>query len=247
MGLAADKTSREGVFMKKSNSYGQFCAVARAAELVASRWTPLILRELLAGSYKFNDLRAGLPLISPSLLSKRLLELSEAGIIEKRAGLRGRRGYEYHLTPSGQELGPIIEKLGVWGQKFVLGEFEKHELDPSLLMWDIHRRIETSLFPEDGRFVAEFFLKGAPKERRNWWLVIKNREVDLCVHSPGYEIDISIEANIKALTEVWMGARTMEDAKKKDLLKLSGSNQYVRSFKKWFLLSPLAPAHPNKV
>lgn len=230
--------------MGKSNSYGQFCSVARAAEVVASRWTLLVLRELLAGSTKFNDLRKGLPQMSPSLLSKRLIELNEAGIIDKKIASKG-RGFQYFLSDSGKELSPIIETLGIWGQKFVVTEFEKHELDPTLLMWDIQRRIETSYFPEKGRFVAEFFLKGAPNERKNWWLVITNRDVDLCVHHPGFEADIFIEANLKALTDVWMGVCTLESAKKENKLTLNGAGKYVHSFKKWFLLSPFAGFHPK--
>jgi DNA-binding HxlR family transcriptional regulator len=228
----------------KSNSYGQFCSVARAAEIVASRWTLIILRELLAGSTKFNDLRNGVPQMSPSLLSKRLTELHEAGIINKKNAQKG-RGYEYFLSDSGKELRPIIETLGVWGQKFVLAEFEKHELDPTLLMWDIQRRIETSFFPEEGRFVAEFLLNGAPVKRKNWWLVITNRSVELCVHHPGFDIDILIEANLKILTNVWMGVCSIEFAKKDNRLVLTGSSKYVRTFEKWFLLSPFAEHHPG--
>jgi DNA-binding HxlR family transcriptional regulator len=228
----------------KSNGYGQFCPVARAAEIVASRWTLIILRELLAGSTKFNDLRNGVPQMSPSLLSKRLTELHEAGIINKKHANKG-RGYEYFLSDSGKELRPIIETLGVWGQKFIMAEFEKHELDPTLLMWDIQRRIETSFFPAEGRFVAEFLLKGAPAKRKNWWLVIKNRNVELCVHHPGFELDISIEADLKTLTNVWMGVCSFEFAKKENRLILSGNSKYVKSFEKWFLLSPFAEYYPR--
>lgn len=240
----ASQTRELGDYMKKTASYGQFCSVARAAEIVASRWTPILLRELLAGSTKFNDLRNGLPQMSPSLLSKRLTELSDAGIVEKKDVAKG-RGYEYLLTDSGKELAPIIKTLGVWGQKFVTAEFENHELDPTLLMWDIHRRIETSFFPKDQRFVAEFYLRGAPKERKNWWLVINERKVDLCTHHPGFEIDIEINANLKALTNVWMGVCTINNAMKSELLSLKGKSKYVKSFKKWFLLSPFAEFHPN--
>ncbi len=229
----------------KSGGYGQFCPVARAAEIVASRWTLIILRELFAGSTKFNDLRNGVPKMSPSLLSKRLTELHEAGIINKKSAEKG-RGHEYFLSDSGKEIQPIIETLGVWGQRFVLAEFEKHELDPTLLMWDIQRRIGTSFFPEEGRFVAEFLLKGAPVKRKNWWLVIKNRSVELCVHNPGFEMDIVIEADLKILTNVWMGGCSVEFAKKENRLILNGNIKYVKNFEKWFLLSPFAEYYPRK-
>jgi len=228
--------------MKKNTSYGQFCPVARAAEIVASRWTPLVLRELIVGSTKFNELRNGLPQMSPSLLSKRLSELEEAGIINKIKAVKG-RGHEYHITNSGKELTPIIMTLGVWGQKFITNEFAKHELDPTLLMWDIQRRLDTSFFPKSERFVAHFYLTGAPKERRNWWLIIENEKIDLCIHPPGHENNISIEASLKSLTEVWMGKITVLEAKKKRLLQLEGQQKYLNCFDKWFLLSSFAEFH----
>ena len=226
--------------VKQSKSYGQFCCVARAAEIVATRWTPVVLRELLAGSTKFNDLRQGLPLMSPSLLSKRLGELEDAGIITKRKVMKG-RGWEYGLTDAGRELAPIVETLGIWGQRFVLSEFEKHELDPTLLMWDIHRRVDCQYFPEQGKFTAAFTLRDAPPARRHFWLVITDRQVDLCVHFPGYEINLYIDAGLKALTDVWMGRRSLEDARRAHDVVLAGQSANLQSFPKWFLLSPFAP------
>jgi DNA-binding HxlR family transcriptional regulator len=225
--------------MKHTTSYGQFCPVARAAEIVATRWTLLVLRELLAGSTKFNDLRQGLPLMSPSLLSKRLGELVDVGIIAKRKAMKG-RGWEYFLTDAGRELAPIIETLGVWGQRFVLSEFERNELDPTLLMWDIHRRVDCQYFPEQGKVTVEFTFRDAPPARRRWWLVVTDRHVDLCVHDPGYEIDLYVDAGLKALTDVWMGRRSVEDARRAHDVVLDGQTTYLQSFPKWFLLSPFA-------
>jgi len=223
--------------MNIKKSYSQFCPVARAAEIVASRWTPVLLRELIAGSTKFSDLRSGLPKMSPSLLSKRLRELEEAGIVEK---FKASKGFEYHITESGKELSPIVMTLGTWGQKFITDEYAKHELDPTLLMWDIQRRLETKFFPETGRFVAEFFLEGAPRERRNWWLIINDRVVDLCIHHPGFENDIEIVASLRGLTDVWMGNISVAEAKKKKLLTLNGQKKFISSFENWFLLSVFA-------
>jgi len=224
---------------KKLTSYGQFCPVARASEIITARWTPVLLRELIAGSTKFNDLRNGVPLMSPSLLSKRLKELEEAGIIFRKKAEKG-RGSEYFITESGKELWPIVETLGVWGQKFILTEFEKHELDPTLLMWDIQRRIDLNKFPEHGRFTAFFTLRGAPSERAHWWLVINDRHVDLCVHDPGYEVNLYVDACLKPLTDVWMGRLSIDKAiRNKDLI-LNGETEYTKSFSDWFLLSPFA-------
>lgn len=225
---------------EKSSSYGQFCPVARAAEIVTTRWTPVLLRELIAGSTKFNDLRNGVPLMSPSLLSKRLKELEEVGVISMKKAEKG-RGWEYFITESGKELWPIVETLGIWGQKFIEAEFEKHELDPSLLMWDIQRRVDCEHFPEKGCFTAHFTLRGAPKERAIWWLVIKDQKVDLCIHDPGHEVNLYVDACLKPLTDVWMGRLTINKAKQNKDIILSGESKYMDSFSKWFLLSPFAP------
>jgi DNA-binding HxlR family transcriptional regulator len=123
-----------------AKGYGQFCPVAKASEIFGERWTPLIMRELLCGSYRFNDLRRGVPLMSPSLLSQRLKTLERAGIVERRPDPEN-KSYEYHLTQAGQELRPVIELLGVWGQRWARKRVEPGDLDPSLLMWDIHRRL----------------------------------------------------------------------------------------------------------
>lgn len=224
---------------KNSNSYDQFCPVARAAEIITTRWTPVLLRELIAGSTKFNELRNGLPTMSPTLLSKRLKEMESVGIITKRKVAKG-KGWEYLITESGKELWPIVETLGVWGQKFILKEFEEHELDPTLLMWDIQRRIDCLKFPKQGCFTAHFLLRGAPKKRASWWLVIKDRSVDLCIHDPGQEVNLYIDACLRPLTEVWMGRQKISKAIEKNDIILNGESKYIKSFPDWFLLSPFA-------
>lgn len=225
--------------MKDSKSYGQFCPVARAAEIVGARWTLVLLRELLAGSIKFNHLRNGLPRMSPSLLSKRLIELEDVGIVRKQKSTTG-KGHDYVITGLGKELAPVVMMLGTWGQKYIIKELAKHELDPGLLMWDIRRRIDASRFPETSRFVTEFHLSDAPSTRRTWWVVFEGGEVDLCVQSPGRRVDLCVEAEVKVLTKVWMGTLSIDEAKRKKLLVLKGSDKYIRSFDKWFSLSVFA-------
>ena len=227
--------------MNPSRSYFQFCPVARAAELVASRWTPILLRELLAGNTKFNDLRIGMAKMSPSLLSKRLQELEDAGIILKQKAKSG-KGFEYIITDIGRELTPFVMALGVWGQKYVIKELGKHELDPGLLMWDIHRRIEVSEFPEKGVFVAEFHLSDAPVARRTWWVMIKDRKAELCMQPPGIDPHFEVESCVRTLTDIWRGALGIDAARKQNQLHLKGETKYVRSFKKWFMLSPFVSA-----
>ena len=117
-----------------------------AAEIVCSRWTALVLRELLSGSTRFNDLRRGVPRMSPTLLSKRLKELEEAGVISARHGPVG--VVEYKLTQAGEDLRDVIMSLGVWGQRWVESSLTLKNLDPSLLMWDMRRNLAPSSLPE---------------------------------------------------------------------------------------------------
>src|SRR5262245_9961100 len=166
--------------------YGQFCPVAKATEIVAERWTLLVLRELLSGSRRFNDLHRGVPLMSATLLSQRLDELERAGLVERRMEAR-ERGPRYHPTAAAEELRPIIEAIGVWGMRFVRTSFGEEDLDPTVLMWDIRRNVRAEHLPQ-GRFVVRFDFPEQAAKWRAWWLV-KERdatELDLCLHDPGF-------------------------------------------------------------
>jgi len=159
--------------------YGQFCPVAKAAEIVAERWTPLVLRELLCGSRRFSDLRRGVPLMSPTLLAQRLEQLEDAGIVRSVPRPHG-RGREYELTAAGEELRPLIDRLGEWGQRWARARIGRDDLDAGLLMWGIHRRIDVGALPPD-RVVVRFDFRGAPATMRcprTWWLLLARSEVD---------------------------------------------------------------------
>ncbi|MGB6567951.1 MAG: helix-turn-helix domain-containing protein, partial [Xanthobacteraceae bacterium] len=164
--------------MAKKKGYGQFCPVSLAAEVLAERWMPLVIRELLCGSVRFNDLQRGVPRMSSALLAQRLKQLQFAGIVERR---RGAGGFEYHLTLAGKELFPVVEKMGLWAQRWLRHDLvETANLDPDLLMWDIRRNVVGHAPPHDGRYVAEFQLSGVPISRRRYWLVFEHGTVDLC-------------------------------------------------------------------
>ena len=172
----------------EQGNYGQFCPVAMAAEIVCSKWTPLVLREMLCGSTRFNDIRRGVPRMSPTLLSKRLKELEEAGVIAARA--TGQAGIvEYKLTEAGKDLRDVIMPLGVWGQRWIESSLTLKNLDPSLLMWDMRRNLAPSPLP-DRRCTVEFVYPELGEGRKSWWLVIDGGEVDLCSVDPGYEVDL---------------------------------------------------------
>jgi DNA-binding HxlR family transcriptional regulator len=222
--------------------YGQFCPVAVAAEVFTERWTPLIVRDLLDGPSRFNDLRRGLPLISPSLLSKRLRMLERVGVVERQAGTGGRS--EYRLTEAGKELGPIVEALGTWGQRWARGDVRPDHLDASLLMWDVHFRVVPEAFPP-GRVVVHFHLDGSRDGKSRFWLVLHGSEADLCLMDPGYEIDVEVEAHVSALIRYWMGDATFDELVRAGELRLSGTRRLVRAFPNWFRRSSFAdvPRH----
>lgn len=221
-----------------TKSYRQFCPVAKAAEIIAERWTPLVIRELLAGSHRFNDLRRGVPLISPSLLSQRLKFLEDQGLVERRVTANGEAA-DYHLTRAGEELLPVIEALGTWGKRWVRREAEAEDLDPGLLMWDIHRRLNVDRFP-DRRSVLKFELTDVPSKARNYWLVIDHGKVDICLKDPGFEVDLYIAVDLRTLTAVWLGDTTLDKATRGDAMVLHGPRNMIRHFKMSLKLSVFA-------
>lgn len=225
--------------MAGKKSYGQFCPVAKAAEVVAERWTPLVLRELVCGSTRFSDLKKGVPLMSPSLLSKRLKELEYAGIVERRTAAGGRAS-EYHLTEGGKALAPLIEGLGHWGKRWLNPELEEGDLDPSLLMWDISRNVDASAFPEKTRTAVQFHLTGVPSKYGRWWIVFENGEADLCIKDPGFEVDLYVTAPMRVAAEVWLGRRTIAEAVRSGDLTLDGPKNHISAFPRWFSLSIFA-------
>lgn len=227
-----------GIFNYMAKSYRQFCPVAKAAEIVAERWTPLVIRELLSGSHHFNDLRRGVPLMSPSLLSQRLKFLEDQGLVERHADPDG-EGVEYRLTRAGEELLPVIEALGTWGKRWVHREVKSADLDPGLLMWDIHRRLHIDQFPVQ-RTVLRFELLDVPSKGRFYWLVIDRGKVDICLKDPGFEVDLYIAADVETLTMVWLGDIPLNRAIREQTIKLHGPKKLVQQFKSWLALSAFA-------
>ena len=224
------------------SSYGQFCPIAKASEILGERWTHLIIRELGAGSETFNDLRKGLPLISPSLLSSRLKSLEAAGVV---ARTETERGIRYTLSEAGRELKPIILQVGVWGHRWVRSKLSPEDLDPSLLMWDIHRTINADYFGTE-RTVLHFEFSDYAARFRRWWLVVKGGEVDVCMKDPGYEVDLEVLTDLRTLTAVWMGdvglGRTLRDRR----IRLTGRTRLKRDIAAWLGTNYFADVKPAK-
>jgi len=221
------------------DTYGQFCPVALAAEVLTRRWTPLVIRELLCGSTRFNDLRRGVPRMSPSLLSTRLDELEVAGIVTRRVP-EGSDHPEYRLTRAGEELRPIVEAMGVWGRRWTSGDLTDDELDPDLLMWDVRRRLDASKAPR-GRTVVRFHFPDQPEARQSYWLVVEGHgEVDLCWHDPGHPVDLVVEAELATMTGIWVGDYRFDEVLERREVKLRGPSELRRSFPRWLGLSLFA-------
>jgi DNA-binding HxlR family transcriptional regulator len=221
-------------------SFHQFCPVAMASELLCTRWTVILLRELLCGPSRFNELRRGMPRMSPALLSQRLRELEEAGIVERRPAPRDQSVNEYQLTAAGHELRPIVEGMGRWGQRWISGSLSLENLDGQLLMWDMRRNLRIDPPPQDLR-VIHFTYPDAPPRNRKWWLVVRPGEpVDLCSVDPGLDVDLYVRAGLKEMTAIWMGLDTIEAARENGRLNATGDERLASTMAKWLLLSPFA-------
>jgi DNA-binding HxlR family transcriptional regulator len=224
--------------MPRIRSYGQFCPVAMAAEVFAERWTPLVLRELLYGHTKFNALKRGVPLMSPSLLSQRLKQLQFAGIVERVRGADGQP--EYLLTEAGEQLRPIVEGLGAWGLRWLQHKMPDRNLDVALLMWDLRRNIPRDVAPPERRTVVEFRFAGIPSAKRLWWLVFDQGDVDLCIKRPGFDIDLRVDTDVRTLTDVWMGQTTLHKALDAGTVQIEGPRHLRSVFRRCFDPHPLA-------
>ena len=215
--------------------YHQFCPVSKAMELLDERWTLLVVRELLMGSARFNELRRGVPRMSPALLSRRLQQLTRAGVVDR---LEDGTDVRYVLTEAGRELRPVVDALGTWGIRWI-GELGEPDLDPKLLLWDMHRNVDSAAVP-DRRTVVHFSFPEAARGEREWWLVLTDGEADVCDDDPGHEVDASVTTSVAALTRVWRGDRTWTEALRDGSLEITAPEQVRRALPSWFRLSAFA-------
>jgi len=199
-------------------------------EVLGERWSMLIVRDMLCGFTRFNDLARGLPGLSRSLLAKRLRQLEMARIVQ-------RDGTEYRLTPAGEDLREVVFGLGAWGARWQLGDPRETELDPELLMWWMHTRLDFSRLP-DRRVVLAFSFRG---DRRRFWIVKDPAGPSVCMSDPGFDVDVHIDAELAALYEVWLGRRDLGAAMRDGTVTLHGTAPMVRQMPQVFLLSPMSP------
>jgi len=221
-------------------SYKQFCPVAMAAEILCARWTVVLLREMMAGSTRFNELRRGVARMSPALLSQRLKELEQSGIISRIPGSSNSGPSEYHLTQAGRDLKQVVESFGVWGQRWIRSQISLQNLDAQLLMWDMRRNLDTTPMPKR-RSTIRFRYPDAPPGLRGWWLIVSpGAEVDLCSIDPGDDVDLYVCSGLRTMTAIWMGLDTVRKAVDDGRMELVGDEQLARHIQTWLGLSPFA-------
>lgn len=212
--------------------YGQFCPVAKTAELFAERWTPLIIRELCGGPTQFNMLRRRLPLMSKTLLTQRLRELERRGIVtivDKESGA----GHVYSLTPAGEEFRPLIEMMSRWGQRHTQNILVPEDFDPIFLLQSVQSQIPRSSYPA-GRFVICFVFRNLPKSTvasKRYWFVFAHPQIDLCMKDPGYPIDVEVVADLDTFTRAWMGYVGLADEAARRGIAFEGPPELVERTK----------------
>lgn len=218
--------------------YGQFCPVAKAAEVFAERWTPLIIRELCCGTAHFNDLRGRLPRLSKTLLAQRLKELESAGIVTITPKEKG-RGNLYQLTEAGEEFREVITLMSRWGQRWAQHTIKRSEIDPTFLMFSVRAQVARERLPRE-RIVLHIELWNVPQEyshARRWWLVFEEPEIDLCLKDPGHTIDVSLRAELAVFSRAWLGYLGLRDAAAQRGLEFVGKPDKVARVKSLLALS----------
>ena len=212
------------------SGYGQYCPIARAVDVLGERWSLLIVRDMLVGTTRFNDLARGLPALSRSLLSKRLRQLERVGVVEHVDS-------EYLLTEAGRALKPIVFALGEWGAQWRFGDPEPAERDPQLLVWWMHTGLDPSVLPE-GRRVLHVRFTDDPQR---FWIVIESGRPSVCLVDPGFDVDVTITADVGSLLQVWLGRLPLQDALHSGSVGFSGPAALTRRMPALLRLSPTAP------
>jgi DNA-binding HxlR family transcriptional regulator len=215
-------------------TYGQFCPLAQATQLLCERWTLLLIREFMAGSTRFSDLQRGVPLMSPTLLSARLKHLVNSGIIEHVEG-----NHAYQLTQAGKELQPVVEMLGVWGHHWAQTDLNRGDLDAGLLMWDMRRSVDPAIFPAH-RVIVQFEYPDAARGTRDWWLISEDGNVDLCLKDPGYDVDVVIKCPLKVMTAIWTCQKGFNESAKKGEVVVMGDPVLAGKLQGWLRASALS-------
>jgi DNA-binding HxlR family transcriptional regulator len=218
-------------------SYGQFCPVAKAAELFCERWTALIVRDLALGASRFSELQRGVPLASPTILSRRLAQLEAEGVVERWRS-SGAHRWTYHLTEAGRDFVPVVIALGTWGQRWGGRELAEHEVDLGLLLWAVERCARGDAFGP-GRSVVEVTFPEQPAAKRRWWFLNEHGRTELCLEPPGEDAVLYLEVSLRDLIRIWRGDLPLARALAEGLLDAHGTRAAVAALPRWLGVSPL--------
>ncbi len=222
--------------------YGQFCPIAKAAEIFCERWTALVIRNIGAGAQRFNDIHRGVPHMSATLLTKRLRQLEAEGLVQRRRSSSG-KSWTYHLTQAGGEFLPLVGALGIWGQRWTRRELEEGELDLGLLIWGLEYSVDPAAFGPD-RHVVRISVSDQPEHKRFYWFVCQAGELDLCVSDPGGSTDLYLDATLANLIRVYRGDVALETAMDDGRLRVDGTPKLVRRLRRWFNFDTMAKTPP---
>jgi DNA-binding HxlR family transcriptional regulator len=221
--------------------YGQYCPVAMSAEILCTRWTIPLIRELLQGSRRFNELRRGVPRMSPALLTLRLRELETVGIVERRPVKNGTDLYEYALTEAGGSLGEVVEAMGKWGQTWLDEHTALDNASIDHLMWEVRNRARSEAASRTPATINFSVANPDPKAKRDWWLILEaGAPADMCWEDPGREVDLYVNSDLRTLTAIWLGLTTVTEAVACGALELAGDSALGGSMQRWLGLSPVA-------
>ncbi len=220
--------------------YYQFCPIAKACELIEPRWTLLLLSEMWSGSTHFNEIRRGVPGMSPTLMSKRLKQMEENGLVTRSIN-HGTGEITYRTTGLADELAPIVRELGLWAHRNIDSDVTLENLDARLLMWNMRRKIDPAALPRRRRSVIEFSYPELPRDERHYWLINKPGEpIDLCLIDPGYEVDLYITADLKAMTSAWMGLSGLKAEIARGSISMIGDTGIASNIEAWMVRSSFA-------
>jgi DNA-binding HxlR family transcriptional regulator len=217
--------------------YGQFCPIAKATEILGERWTILVLRELLMGGRRFNELQRGLGDISPALLTSRLKSLEAQGIVARRR-ISGQRGHEYFPSPACEALLPVIIAIGEWGLNWTRDMLVEEDFDIDFLMYYLERSVDPDKLPGDHSVIR--FLFTDLVEQRNWWLLVDRASVQVCLTPPARDVDVYFTTTVRTMHDVWMGDRSYRDAINAEDLIIEGEPSLTRNISNWLRPSAFA-------
>ena len=228
-------------YARRVKALGQFCSIARTLDVLGERWSLLVVREILCGSHRFSDIRRGIPRISRTMLSARLRELVDVGVLSRSPGAGGPT---YELTQAGRELEAVVRDLGVWGQRWLPRTLPSDELDVDTLVWDVHRRIRREALPPTP-IVARIEVSDVRGRAGVRFLLLRRSEVSLCAENPGFPDELRIRGSLRTLTAWWRGDLSLEGARRAGMT-VEGRREYVRAFPSWFLRYALADVAPAR-